>query len=51
MSEQKQIERAIQIGNPDLIFHTNSTYPSSVEELNLQYIKTLTGMYPNKFIE
>ncbi len=50
MSEQKQIERAIQIGNPDLIFHTNSTYPSSVDELNLLYIKTLTKMYPNKFI-
>ena len=50
MSDQKQIENAINVGNPDLIFHTNSTYPSMVDELNLQYIKTLMEMYPEKHI-
>ena len=50
MSNQKQIENAIKIGNPDLIFHTNSTYPSMIDELNLQYIKTLLEMYPEKHI-
>ena len=41
MSTDLEIESAIKIGNPDLIFHTNSTYPCPVDQLNLNYIKTL----------
>ncbi len=50
MSNQKQIDEAINIGAPDLIFHTNSTYPAAVAELNLGYIETLKKLYPEKII-
>jgi len=41
MSVEKEIEKAVEIGNPDVIFHTNSSYPSKIEELNLNYISHL----------
>jgi N-acetylneuraminate synthase len=47
MSTEEEIEAAIRAGNPDVIFHTNSTYPSPVSELNLNYIKWLSKKYPN----
>ena len=34
MSTDLEIESAIKIGDPDLIFHTNSTYPCPVDQLN-----------------
>jgi len=42
MSTQKQIDLAISEGKPDVVFHTNSTYPSPISELNLDYITYLT---------
>ena len=50
MSTEKNIESAVLKYNPDLLFHTNSTYPSKVNELNLNYIKTLKDKYSNKII-
>ena len=50
MSDESEIERAVEVGNPDLLFHTNSTYPCSVDELNLSYIKWLQEKYPTKEI-
>jgi N-acetylneuraminate synthase len=50
MSTEEEIVKCINICEPDLIFHTNSTYPSPIEELNLGYIKWLTEKYPNKEI-
>ena len=50
MSREEDIEKSIKIGNPDVIFHTNSTYPCPVEELNLNYINSLKSKYPNKAI-
>ena len=50
MSDEEEIEHAVKISNPDLIFHTNSTYPSPIEELNLNYINWLKEKYPNKEI-
>jgi len=50
MSYQSEIDEAINHGNPDVIFHTNSTYPSPEEDLNLGYIKWLKNKYPNKII-
>jgi len=38
MSTQPEIDQAIQIGEPDVVFHTNSTYPSPIDDLNLDYI-------------
>jgi N-acetylneuraminate synthase len=42
MSEESEIIECIAECNPDVIMHTNSTYPSPVEELNLEYITWLS---------
>ena len=52
MSTQKEIDSAIQVGLPDVVFHTNSTYPAPIEELNLEYItylKHISIEFENKF--
>lgn len=41
MSTEEEIEQCIKACNPDVIMHTNSTYPSPVGELNLNYINWL----------
>jgi N-acetylneuraminate synthase len=41
MSSQHEIDLAIEVGEPNVVFHTNSTYPSPVEDLNLDYIQYL----------
>lgn len=33
--------------NPDVVFHTNSTYPSPIDELNLNYIHHLREIFSN----
>lgn len=50
MSDEIEIEQCIKICDPDVIFHTNSTYPTPDNELNLNYIKYLINKYPNKEI-
>jgi N-acetylneuraminate synthase len=50
MSTEEEIEKAINIGNPDIIMHTNSSYPAKYENLNLEYITWLKDKYPNKTI-
>tara|TARA_R110002020_G_scaffold78506_4_gene197418 strand:- start:336 stop:1175 length:840 start_codon:yes stop_codon:yes gene_type:complete len=50
MSTEEEIEDAIYAGNPDVIMHTNSSYPSKYEELNLNYIKHLVKKYPDASI-
>lgn len=50
MSTEKEIDECIKRCNPDVIMHTNSTYPCPVEELNLNYITHLKNKYPNKEI-
>jgi N-acetylneuraminate synthase len=50
MSNEEEIEHAILLSDPDLVFHTNSTYPSPIDELNLNYIKWLSKKYPSKEI-
>ena len=44
MSTQDEIDLAIQTGKPDVVFHTNSTYPAPVDELNLDYIVYLNHL-------
>lgn len=46
MSTEEEVEEAILEGGPDVVFHTNSTYPCPVEELNLNYITWLKNKYP-----
>ena len=50
MSNEKEIENAVKISNPNLIFHTNSAYPSPIEDLNLNYIEWLKEKYPEREI-
>jgi N-acetylneuraminate synthase len=50
MSTEEEIEQCISIANPDVIMHTNSTYPCPVEDLNLNYIKWLKNKYSTKQI-
>jgi len=50
MSTEEEIDKCIQACNPDVIMHTNSTYPAPVEELNLNYITWLSMKWPTKDI-
>jgi len=50
MSTEQEIKEAVKIGNPDIIFHTNSVYPTPIDDLNMGYIKWLQNLYPNKEI-
>jgi N-acetylneuraminate synthase len=45
MSTEEEIEVAVKNSNPDVIMHTNSTYPSPINELNLEYIYWLKDKY------
>jgi len=45
MSDEDEIDHAVSIGSPDLIFHTNSAYPSPIGDLNLNYIEWLSDKY------
>lgn len=50
MSTEDEIEKCILSCNPDVIMHTNSTYPCPAEDLNLKYILHLKEKYPGKEI-
>jgi N-acetylneuraminate synthase len=50
MSTEEEIDRCVKACNPDVIMHTNSTYPSPTQELNLRYIDWLRKKHPNKEI-
>jgi len=50
MTKESDLNKAIDLADPDVIFHTNSTYPCPVGELNLNYIKFLIEKYKNKII-
>lgn len=50
MSTEQEIVDCVNVCNPDVIMHTNSTYPCPVFELNLNYINWLKQTYPNKEI-
>ena len=45
MSTEDEIEKSISVCSPDVIMHTNSTYPSPIEELSLEYITFLKNKY------
>jgi N-acetylneuraminate synthase len=45
MSTEDEIVKVMQ-HHPDVVMHTNSNYPSNVEELNLNYIHHLIANYP-----
>jgi N-acetylneuraminate synthase len=47
MSTEEEIEKAVELAKPDVIMHTNSTYPCPSEDLNLRYMEYLKDKYPN----
>jgi len=48
MSTEEEVESAVLASQPDVIMHTNSTYPCPVEDLNLRYIEHLISKYGEK---
>ena len=50
MSTEEEIEQAVNAAQPDVIMHTNSTYPCPVEDLNLRYIEYMKEKWSNKEI-
>ena len=50
MSTEEEIENCINACNPDVILHTNSTYPCPIEDLNLRYIEHLKNKWTSKEI-
>jgi N-acetylneuraminate synthase len=51
MSTEEEIEICIKSCNPNVIMHTNSTYPCPVNELNLNYIKHLEKKWKKDGVE
>jgi len=47
MSTEEEISVCDAVCKPDIIMHTNSSYPSHVDELRLDYIKWLIEKYPD----
>jgi N-acetylneuraminate synthase len=45
MSTEEEIEAAVEAAKPDVIMHTNSTYPCPIEDLNLRYIEHLKSKW------
>jgi len=41
MSTEEEVDAAVAAAQPDVIMHTNSTYPTPVEDLNLRYMEHL----------
>ena len=50
MSTENEIEKCITLCNPDIVMHSNSTYPCPPEDLNLRYITWLKDKYSDKDI-
>ena len=49
MSTEEEIENCVNACSPDVIMHTNSTYPCPPEDLNLKYIEHLKTKWGNKY--
>ena len=50
MSTEEEIKACVDACDPDVIMHTNSTYPCPVSDLNLRYIQYLQDKYPGREI-
>jgi N-acetylneuraminate synthase len=46
MSTEDEIEKAVDVADPDVIMHSVSSYPSDVDELDLRYIRHLNRKFP-----
>jgi N-acetylneuraminate synthase len=50
MSTEKEIGQAVELCDPDVIFHSVASYPTEPEDIHLEYITKLQSKYPNKEI-
>ena len=50
MSTEEEIEQVVAMAEPNVIMHTNSSYPTKISELNLNYILHLREKYPDSSI-
>ena len=50
MCSETEVEDLVEHAEPDVIFHTNSAYPSKTTECELNYIKHLKLTFPDKEI-
>jgi N-acetylneuraminate synthase len=50
MSSEDEITQCINACDPNVVMHTNSTYPCPVEDLNLNYIRFLKDKHPTREI-
>ena len=50
MSTEEEIQTCVRECNPDVVMHSNSTYPCPEEDLNLNYITWLKKKYPDRQI-
>lgn len=50
MSTEEEVQACIEACNPDVVMHTNSTYPCPTEDLNLRYIHWLKEKHPTREI-
>lgn len=50
MSTEDEIDRCVRACDPDVIMHTNSTYPCPETQVNLNYINWLKSKWHNKQI-
>ena len=48
MSTEEEIDEAVKNSKPDVIMHTNSTYPCPVEDLNLRYLEHMKKKWGKK---
>lgn len=48
MSTEEEIDMAIEASKPDVIMHTNSTYPCPIEDLNLRYMEHMKTKWGDK---
>jgi N-acetylneuraminate synthase len=49
MSTEDEVQKCISVCLPDVVMHTNSTYPCPVSDINLNYIKHLDKISKNNF--
>mmetsp|Transcript_25694 Transcript_25694/g.64764 ORF Transcript_25694/g.64764 Transcript_25694/m.64764 type:complete len:288 (+) Transcript_25694:233-1096(+) len=50
MSTEDEIDACVKACDPEVVMHTNSTYPCPYEDLNLRYISHLQKKFPGKQI-
>tara|TARA_R110000851_G_scaffold333498_1_gene514114 strand:+ start:4402 stop:5229 length:828 start_codon:yes stop_codon:yes gene_type:complete len=48
MSTEQEVEACIKACDPDVIMHTNSSYPTAVEDIKLEYINWIKNHWPSK---